>query len=247
MRHLVLVPLMLTACIADPSTSEPITLTTDPTSVVADGTSLVTISVAANTDGDVTLTASSGSFVDAALPAAGAPATTTLKTGRGTTDVAYRAGLDAGTAVITATSGALSTTLDLPVSAVGPKHLSLTPDRTTVTGDGISFVELDVEALTDSQAQVSRGTVVQFAVCCTDAGGHAIACAAGAAPFVLPKLGRIDDGHSLSVHAVTMHVATPKTALLRARYSATIPTSAPCGDPSVGEVSSEDVTVTVEP
>jgi hypothetical protein len=208
---------------------------------------LVTNRVFANTDSDVTLTASSGTFVGAAVPAMGAPATTTIKTGRGTTAVSYRAGLDAGTTVITAASGAFSTTLDLPVTVAEPKHLSLTPDRTTVTGDGVSFVELDAEALTDSQALVSRGTVVQFAVCCADTAGHAITCAAGAAPLVIPKLGRIDDGRTTSVHAVTVKVTTAKAAIIRARYSATIPTTAPCGDANPGEVSSDDVAVTVEP
>jgi len=247
MRSLILSTILLVACIEDPPSSGPITLIPDPTSVVADGTSLVTISVSANTDSDVTLTASSGSFVTAPTPATGALPTTTVKTGRGTTKVSYRAGLDAGTAVIIATSGAFSTTLDLPLTAVGPTHLSLTSDRTTVTGDGVSFVELDTEALTDSQARVSRGTIVQFAVCCLNPSNEVQACFAGEAPLIAPKLGEIDDGHSVSVRAVTLKVTTPKTAVLRARYSSTIPTSAPCGNGATSEISSDDVLITVTP
>jgi hypothetical protein len=247
MRLSALALLLATGCIEDP-TDAALTLSADgatkdmPATIQADGVSLVALDVHAETDADVTLTASSGSFVGAG---AGAPATLTVMTGRGTRRVEYRAGSDVGSVIVTASSGAFSSTTQVTLTPSLPTRLVLIPDRTSVTGDGVSFVELQTQALTTPPALVSHGAVLEYAVCCASADNQPVACETSQEPLTLPAVKQIDDGRQVTVRAVSTKVAARRTAFLLARVATTQPTFA-CGA-MPGEVRSNSVRIDVVP
>jgi len=233
----------LAACIDDPSTTSPIAIAPSATSVAADGSTLVTLTVSAATDGDVTLTASSGAFVDAPVPAAGAPATRTVKTARGSTSVSYRAGLDIGTAVITASAGSFTASTSIALTASLPTQIALTPSRTSVVGDGASFVELQTDVLAVRPALVSHGTALRFEVCCTTVDGAAIKCP-GAVPLSVPSVVRLPD-QQLAVRAVAVHAAAATSAILVAWLDDAKLTGSLCRAAATAEVRSNEIAVSI--
>jgi hypothetical protein len=240
------VALAAAACVEEPSTDASVSVAPASSSIPADGDSLVEIQVTAATDGDVVVTASTGSFVGAPAPSAGAPATTTVKTFRGTTSVTFRAGVDPGTAVITASAGSVTATKTIELTASPPAQIVLTPNRTTVPADGVSYVELTTTLLTGRPpAAVSHGTTIQYGVCCLNATSQPVDCAPGAAPLIIPTLTPLEDAEQIVVRAITVHQTTPASAVLLGRSSNSAILGSLCAPPAAGEVRSNSIAVTV--
>jgi hypothetical protein len=233
-------------CIEDPSTTNPISITAMAPSAVANGAAIVTLHVSAATDGDVILTASTGTFVNAPAPAAGAPATLTAKTARGSTDVTYRAGLDTGDAVITASSGAFTSSTSIALTASLPAQIILTPSRTSVTGDGVSFVELQTEAIAAGGAAVSHRTALHYGVCCMS-GSSVAECAVGVTPLAVPSIARVSDGEQVVVRAVAAHAAAAISGVVVARLDNAAITGSLCAGKVQDEVRSNQVAISINP
>jgi hypothetical protein len=221
-------------CVDDPSTADPITLGASATSVPADGTSEVTLMVTAVSDMALTLTASEGTFVNSPAPAAGAPATTTVVTARGSAPVTYRAGLTPGPVVITATGGPYTTAITLTLEPSLPTQIALSQDRSSVPGDGVSFVQVQTTLLTaHAPALVSDGTVIEYAVCCAGMNGAPTDCAAGAAPLTIATLESTSSGEPPTVKALASHLTMGTSAFIFARLYPATATSTVCEQASM--------------
>jgi hypothetical protein len=171
-----------------------------------------------------------------------------VKTARGSTTIAYRAGLDTGTAIITASAGQFTYATSVMLMPSLPVQLVLSPNRTSVTGDGVSYVELQTEVFAASASSlVSRGTTLQYAVCCVDSNAQPTDCKADAPPLIIPRIARVDDGKQVTVRAVTTRATASAAAVLLARLDESTITGSLCSAPVTGEVRSNAMTVTVSP
>jgi len=237
----------MTGCVDDPSTANPISVTPSATSLPADGVSTLSLVVAADTDGQVTLSASSGAFIDAPAPAQGAPATISVSTARGSTTVTYLAALTPGTAVITASAGAYSLPTNITLTESAPAQIVLMPDRTTVTGDGVSFVELQTNVFAaQPPALVSVGATLEYGVCCGTPGAL-MDCSAGAAPLAIPDFAQLTTGQEVVVRAIAQKVTDETPAVLLARVHDTRFTESICATAQTSEVRSNAIVISVAP
>jgi hypothetical protein len=225
----------MTGCVDDPSTANPISVTPSATSLPADGVSTISLVVAADTDGQVTLSASSGAFINAPAPA------------RGSTTVTYLAALTPGTAVITASAGAYSLPTNITLTESAPAQIVLMPDRTTVTGDGVSFVELQTSVFAaQPPALVSVGATLEYGVCCGTPGAL-MDCSAGAAPLAIPDFAQLTTGQEVVVRAIAQKVTDETPAVLLARVHDTRFTESICATAQTSEVRSNAIVISVAP
>lgn len=237
----------ISGCVDDPSTANPISLTPSMTSVPADGATIIMLQLSAVSDQAVTLTASTGAFVDAPAPASGALSTLSVMTARGSATINYQAGLSTGTAVITASAGPYTIATNVTLTESAPAQVVLTPNRTSVTGDGVSYVELQTDVLAaETPALVSLGTALEYGVCCGTI-GLTTDCPAGTSPLAIPTIERITGGQQVVVRAVTVKVTAATPAVLIARVQNASFTESLCATAHTGEVRSNPIAVTVTP
>lgn len=238
----------LAACVADPVNENPISVATSPSTIVADGASLATLTISAESDGDIELTASLGSFLNASAPTTGGVAATTVRTSRQSTTLTFRSGLTTGTAVIVASAGTFVSMAQIELTASLPTEIVLTPNRTSVTGDGVSYVELRTDLFAKHpEALVSRGTALRYAACCVDSLGQPTDCASGTPPLAIPSIERVGDEQGVVVRAVSMQTEEAATVILLARVDDPDITGSLCAAPAPGEVRSNQLLILITP